>query len=902
MPADPVNFGKYVVLDRIGKGAFGVVFRCSDPDLDRVVAVKVLLAAELAEPELIERFSREARAAAKLSHPNIVSVFDAGVEAGKPFLVMEYVAGRSLDAMQDANQWDTMSVLQLVYYLADALCYSHNMGVLHRDVKPANVLIDDRGRPKLADFGLARLADDARWLSATGDLLGTPRYMSPEQALLPSEEVDARADIYSLGAVFYELLAGRPIVDGPTALATLKDLTDGTPVPLSKLRPDLPNEVIGVCERMISKERENRFASAQEVMDGIAQILNPQALEFSTIAAFTRFPRNSKPEKAASSSKEARADLISTRPVVELSDDDRLLPRKRISQLAWLVTAIVVALFGFWGINYVSNKRSANLSDNLKENLATIEKQDIETMIELQRRSSSLVQSRDDAQYHTQLNEIRDELNSAIRRSPNSHKLRLMRAAQLARNGDFQMAIADWESVESGQLDTESRRLLLQTRGLWELLYRSSVTEGALRPAVSQQLEKELEQLEQLTADDIEAKRAKVLAKWMKMVADSSTFEDPNAFDGIDLPKADPSIPDLQMWRALIAFQQANHSHYLMNECPEDQKETLRKQRDAWDQQAMQWIREGLEIDSHHLGLLFLRSIRWIDKIDWDSSDGVAWTDAERRHRGPFESSFQRYRMATARLGLETAFGRAVVLERLGRHERALDQLNEFVDRSKMPATVTAFWVWLQLNVSQDSDISSLSIAALLKATDRFKEAAEPEFGIYFVRSLCRAATGQWKEARQELLDGKKVCKIDNWDSIDSGFREWLFATEHSLAKFQDLTVETLWRLPIPAEVRVTMQEDLLESLAKSDSPLVVGLEPQEITDMVSIGHFRLAKMAAERDDRGGVLTHLRSCLEQDSEAITVSRLLDDETIRAWNNDAEFQELYAMHKSEEGTD
>ncbi len=696
MPSEPTKFGKYSALDRLGKGAFGVVYRCCDPDLDRIVAVKVLLAADLADPELLERFSREARAAAKLSHPNIVAVYDAGVESGKPYLVMEYVAGRTLDAMMDAKEWDTQSVLQLVYHLADALAYSHESGVLHRDLKPANVLVDERGRPKLADFGLARLADDARWLSATGDILGTPRYMSPEQALLPSDEVDTRSDIYSLGALFYELLAGRPLVDGPTPLATLKALTDGTPVPLKNLRPDLPAPIIQLCERMIDKDRARRIESANDVMSSIAEILGRPITPSSAIVAFSRFP----PKNPNN-----------------LADHNR--------RNAWTIAASVAAI-ALLTASFVWYRNAQTATSDAGYAAITANKVTAEELESLKKRVAGLHQIRDDTVYHSQLSEAREELNSLIRRNDTNVELRHLRAILHARNGDFQLAIDDWESIPSERLTTSARYMLLQTRAIWELLLQSSLTEGTLRPSQSPLLEQERIQLESLDASDLENKRAKSLASWLGMVIHAPELNDPVDLPTIDLPKADAALADLQTWRTLISLRQANIAQYLVNEAPDEEKAPLRKRRDAWDQLAMQSIREGLEVDSHHLGLLFLRSIRWIDKVGWDSADGTSWTDAEKRNRGPFESSYQRFRTAPARLSVETAFGRAAILERLGRHERALDQMNEFVDRGKLPATITAYWVWLQLNVSQDSDIDTLGLDSLLKTTDRFKEAGEP--------------------------------------------------------------------------------------------------------------------------------------------------------------------------------
>ena len=269
LAALPRQIGKYDVMDRLGTGAFGVVYRCRDAALDRTVAVKVLSMAGHADPELLERFQRESRAAARISHPHIVPVFEAGLDGDQPYLVMEHVEGQSLDRLIGSPRLTLETALRVVFHLAQALQAAHEQGVVHRDVKPANVLIDHDGRPKLTDFGLARLATDRGGLSRTGDLLGTPRYMSPEQVLLGHGEVDCRTDIYSLGAVMYEMLTGVPAADGPNPMAVLRKISDDEPVPLRQLKPKVPEEVAAICERMMAKDRDLRYPTAAAVAGDI---------------------------------------------------------------------------------------------------------------------------------------------------------------------------------------------------------------------------------------------------------------------------------------------------------------------------------------------------------------------------------------------------------------------------------------------------------------------------------------------------------------------------------------------------------------------------------------------------------------------------------------------------------
>jgi serine/threonine protein kinase len=201
---------QFEILQLLGRGGMGVVYKARQIELDRIVALKILPPGEFDSPKFVERFRREARSLAKLSHPNIVGVYDFGQSEGLFYFVMEFVDGLNLRQMILDHRLSPTNALAIVPRICDALQYAHEEGVVHRDIKPENILIDKRGRVKIADFGLAKLLGreeiDSR-LTVSGVTLGTPRYMAPEQVEQP-QNVDHRADIYSLGVVFYEMLTG----------------------------------------------------------------------------------------------------------------------------------------------------------------------------------------------------------------------------------------------------------------------------------------------------------------------------------------------------------------------------------------------------------------------------------------------------------------------------------------------------------------------------------------------------------------------------------------------------------------------------------------------------------------------------------------------------------------------
>jgi serine/threonine-protein kinase len=271
------RFGRYRLVRLLGSGGMGEVYFAEDTQLGRPVALKVLPAEVAPTRAQAARLLREARAASAISHPNVAHVYEIGEEGGRPFIAMEYVEGRSLDAGEAPLPPER--VLAIAVQLADALAEAHARGVVHRDLKPANVLVDSSGRVKVLDFGIAKLQpagpasaeDETQLRTATGAVMGTVAYMSPEQ--LEGRAVDAKSDLWSLGVVLYELASGRHPFKGWTPAMTIANVLKVEPEPLGQLAPALPPAFGAAVDRCLEKDAQRRFASAQELRDELATML-----------------------------------------------------------------------------------------------------------------------------------------------------------------------------------------------------------------------------------------------------------------------------------------------------------------------------------------------------------------------------------------------------------------------------------------------------------------------------------------------------------------------------------------------------------------------------------------------------------------------------------------------------
>jgi predicted Ser/Thr protein kinase len=253
----PEQIGKYRIVERIGRGGMGTVFKAHDPVLDRMVALKVISSEGDVTEELKARFYREAQACAKLNHPNIVVVHDLGEDSGQLFIVMEFLDGQELKYLIERQRLSLEEKLSLMVQVCDGFHFAHQKGIIHRDIKPGNIFVLRNGQVKILDFGIARIAAGTDpGLTRTGLIMGTLRYMSPEQA---RGRVDHRSDIFSIGAVFYELLGGRPVFDSPDPMEILEKIRSEQPVPLVELDSTIPPGLASLVERAIRKDPAQRF-------------------------------------------------------------------------------------------------------------------------------------------------------------------------------------------------------------------------------------------------------------------------------------------------------------------------------------------------------------------------------------------------------------------------------------------------------------------------------------------------------------------------------------------------------------------------------------------------------------------------------------------------------------------
>jgi tRNA A-37 threonylcarbamoyl transferase component Bud32 len=265
----PRAFGEFTLVEEVGRGGMGVVYRARQASLHRTVAVKVIQRGERA------RFQFEAEAAAKLDHPNIVPVYGVGEHDGQPYLCMKYVEGTTLARLVADHPLPPREAARYVAQVARAVHYAHDNGILHRDLKPSNVLIDRQGRPYVSDFGLAKQVGGPQ-LTASNDILGTPSYMPPEQASGRRGKLSPASDVYSLGAILYELLTGRPPFRAATPLDTLLLVLDTEPVPPRQLNPRVDRALELICLKCLQKHSDLRYPSAAALADDLDRFLNDE--------------------------------------------------------------------------------------------------------------------------------------------------------------------------------------------------------------------------------------------------------------------------------------------------------------------------------------------------------------------------------------------------------------------------------------------------------------------------------------------------------------------------------------------------------------------------------------------------------------------------------------------------
>ena len=269
------QIGRYQIIQEMGHGGMGVVYKAYDPELERTVALKVLLAPE----KFLDRFVREAKATARLRHPHIVSVYDIGRSGQQYFFTMDFIDGVSLKKLHQLAPLATEQIVTVLDKVARAVDYANDQGIIHRDLKPSNIMLDADKHPKVMDFGLAKIEKASKRLSQTGMMIGTLEYMSPEQAQGNPRHIDKRSDVYGLGAILYELLTASPPFSGSSSYEVIFQIANKRPVPPRQKNRDIPKDLETICLKALAKNKEARYQSAGEFADDLGRFARGEPIQ-----------------------------------------------------------------------------------------------------------------------------------------------------------------------------------------------------------------------------------------------------------------------------------------------------------------------------------------------------------------------------------------------------------------------------------------------------------------------------------------------------------------------------------------------------------------------------------------------------------------------------------------------
>jgi serine/threonine protein kinase len=270
--------GDYELLEEIARGGMGIVFKARQGKLDRLVAVKMILAGDFASREQALRFRAEVEAAARLQHPNIVRIHETGEQDGQPYFSMDYVEGTNLAALVREKPLPAKCAAGYVKTIAEAIHYAHEQGILHRDLKPSNVLIDSSDQPRVTDFGLAKRMQKESFLTVTGDVMGSPNFMPPEQAGAKGVKAGRYSDVYSLGGILFYLVTGRPPFVAETVAETVHHVLHNEPVSPQLLDPGVPEDIATICLKCLEKEPAKRYQTAQQLADELGRYLRDEPI------------------------------------------------------------------------------------------------------------------------------------------------------------------------------------------------------------------------------------------------------------------------------------------------------------------------------------------------------------------------------------------------------------------------------------------------------------------------------------------------------------------------------------------------------------------------------------------------------------------------------------------------
>jgi serine/threonine protein kinase len=350
-------FGDYELLEEIGRGGMGVVYRARQISLNRIVALKMVLAGRLAEEDDLQRFRTEAESAGRLQHPNIVAVHEVGEIDGQHFFSMEFIDGTSLAQRLRGGPLPGRSAARYIRQVARAVHCAHQNGTLHRDIKPGNIMIDRGDEPHVTDFGLAKRLGEDSGQTRTGTVVGTPSYMAPEQAAGKTRELGPACDIYGLGAVLYELLTGRPPFRAETPVHTVMQVIENEPVPPRLLNANVDIDLETICLKCLEKDPARRYASAEALAADLDRYLNGEPITARTSNIIGRLTRTLERSQHDASFYNWSTMVLLIAAIVFV-EHVLVFALTQMRQPSWLILSTKVAQFAFIGLVFWRNRGS----------------------------------------------------------------------------------------------------------------------------------------------------------------------------------------------------------------------------------------------------------------------------------------------------------------------------------------------------------------------------------------------------------------------------------------------------------------------------------------------------------------------------------------------------------------
>lgn len=289
-----MEYGRYRIIKELGKGTMGVVYEAHDPQIDRLVALKILRPDRMVNEAYVGRFLKEARAIGRLAHPGIVTIYDVGEDNDTIYIAMEYLKGTPFNEVIRSGSLSVDQSIDIARQVAEALDYAHKQAIIHRDIKPSNIILTEDYRPKLTDFGIARIEDSSTlYQTQAGEILGTPVYMSPEQAM--GQTVDGRSDLYALGVILYEMIVGRRPFTGNNIAAILRAITQDTPEAPSEADPFIQPALSDLIMKSLAKDPSQRFQTGRDMADALASVAHKTTASTTSPSLHEKTPPGTRP-------------------------------------------------------------------------------------------------------------------------------------------------------------------------------------------------------------------------------------------------------------------------------------------------------------------------------------------------------------------------------------------------------------------------------------------------------------------------------------------------------------------------------------------------------------------------------------------------------------------------------